>query len=153
MYEVGQFIYFFAKEKNQIFSAKVVEEITIKTLNGIEKDYTVNIKNTDDSTFSLSDLVKAKGYKTFDTEDKLKEHMINGATSYINKLVDKCNEQKKKVWGKTQKDVISDIALQNTEAIEKIQVDLGDGTKANIIDNTGLIGLEGDQKKNEYSAS
>lgn len=147
MYKVGNFIYLYSNKNNQIFSAKVVEEITIKSLDGEKVDYTVNIKNTEESTFQISDLTSSGKYKVFQSKNQLRDHMISNANNFITKLISNCDENRIKYWGKTDEDILKEVANKNTEVIEssndiskdRIQIELENGTKANIIDNTGVI--------------
>lgn len=142
MYNVGQFIFFYSSSKNQIFSARVIEEITVKKIDSIESDYRVDIKNSEDSQFLLSDLVRVKKFKVFTEEAELKSYMLTNAENFINKLIANCNEKRMTYWGKTDNDILSEVADKNTEVIQSsnsMSVELENGVKANIIDNTGVL--------------
>lgn len=142
MYKVGNFLYLYSKQKNQIYSAKIVEEITIKSLNGEKQDYTINLKKQEDSCFSLSEIQKTNLYKVFKDIDSLKHFMMKNAENYINNLISNCEKSRIKLWGKSESDIISEVAESNTQEIistDKIQIVLDDGIKANIIDNTGTL--------------
>ena len=147
MYKVGNFIYLYSSKNNQIFSAKVVEEIIIKSIDSEKVDYTVNIKNSEESTFSITDLKKSGKYKVFENKDSLRDYMITNANNFITKLIENCDKAKIKYWGKSDSDILEEVAGKNTEIIEskkelnskKIQISLENGIKANIIDNAGVI--------------
>lgn len=141
MYEVGNFIYFSSNKTKQIFSGRIVEEITIKKLSGTETDYRVDLKNSLDSQFLLSELRDVKKFNIFDNINELKQFMLKNVENTIDKLISKCQEDKTKYWGKTKDQVLEEIADQNTDAINsnKQQVELEDGTKVNIIDNAGVL--------------
>lgn len=144
MYKVGNFIYLYSKQKNQIFSAKIVEEITIKSLEEEKQDYTVNLKNNEDSCFSLSEIEKTNSYKVFKDIDSLKDFMMKNAENYITNLIKKCEESRIKLWGKSSNDIISEVADSNMANIDKgnkIQIELENGVKANIIDKTGTLNI------------
>ena len=64
------------------------------------------------------------------------------AENFINKLIANCNEKRISHWGKSDNDILSEVANKNTEVIQKsntISVELENGVKANIIDNTGVL--------------
>lgn len=142
MYDVGQFIFFYSSKKNQIFSAKVIEEITVKKIGSVESDYKVDIKNSSESQFLLSELVTVKKFKVFTEEADLKSYMLSNAEKFINKLITNCNERRMSHWGKNETDILSEVADQNTNIINSantMSVELENGVKANIIDNTGVL--------------
>lgn len=141
MYEVGNFIYFSSNKSKQIFSGRIVEEITIKKLSGTETDYRVDLKNSLDTQFLLSELRDVKKFKIFDNISELKNFMLKNVENTIDKLISKCEEDKAKFWGKTKDQVLEEIAHKNTNAINsnKTKLQLEDGTKVNIIDNTGVL--------------
>tara|TARA_Y100001972_G_scaffold124019_2_gene172324 strand:+ start:11130 stop:11567 length:438 start_codon:yes stop_codon:yes gene_type:complete len=140
MYEVGQFIYFYSSENNQIFSARIIEEIIIKKINSVDKDYRVDLKNQEDTQFLISDLIRVKKLKAFTDLDELKDFMMKNAEAYITKLIEKCSEKRIEYWGKSDSEILEEAASSNTEMINNtMRVQLEDGTKANIIDNSGVL--------------
>lgn len=140
MYEVGQFIYFYSSKNTQIFSARIIEEIIIKKIDSIDKDYRVDLKNKEDTQFLLSELVSVKKLKVFTDLVELKAFMMSNAESYITSLIEKCTQRKIDYWGKSDSDILEEAASFNTEAINStLTLQLEDGTKANIIDNTGVL--------------
>lgn len=140
MYEVGQFIYFYSSKNTQIFSARIIEEIIIKKIDSVDKDYRVDLKNKEDTQFLLSDLIKVKKLKAFTNLNDLKEFMMSNAETYITNLIEKCSKRRLEHWGKTDSDILEETASSNTEAINNtLTVQLEDGTKANIIDNSGVL--------------
>tara|TARA_Y100000592_G_C5323554_1_gene245978 strand:+ start:191 stop:628 length:438 start_codon:yes stop_codon:yes gene_type:complete len=140
MYEVGQFIYFYSRKNTQIFSARIIEEIIIKKIDSVDKDYRVDLKNKEDTQFLLSELVSVKNLKVFTDLVELKAFMMSNAESYITSLIKKCTQRKVDYWGKSDSDILEEAASSNTRAINNtLTLQLEDGTKANIIDNTGVL--------------
>ena len=120
MYEVGQFIYFYSSENNQIFSARIIEEIIIKKINSVDKDYRVDLKNQEDTQFLISDLIRVKKLKAFTDLDELKDFMMKNAEAYITKLIEKCSEKRIEYWGKSDSEILEEAASSNTEMINNL---------------------------------
>ena len=158
MFDVGQFIFVYYGSKKKLFAAKVIEEVTIKKLDKVEVDYTVMLKNNKDTTFTVKELKSIKDTEIFNTHEELKQFMVKKAQESIDTMISNCLIEKDKYW--PQEKVIKET-LENVPIVEekqliqnKIEIQLENGQKANIIDNSGLLNdlvTESDQvqKKNE----
>ena len=158
MFDVGQFIFVYYGSKKKLFAAKVIEEVTIKKLDKVEVDYTVMLKNNKDTTFTVKELKSIKDTEIFNTHEELKEFMVKKAQESIDTMISNCLLEKDKYWPqeKVIKETLENIPIvEEKQSIQnKIEIQLENGQKANIIDNSGLLNdlvTESDQvqKKNE----
>lgn len=165
MFNVGQFIYVYYGSKKKLFAAKVIEEVTIKKIDAVEVDYTVMLKNDKNSTFTITELKTVKGTEIFNTSDELKDFMLNKAKESIDLMVSNCIREKDNYWPpdipkvETQQEILDKVVESQIEentitTQNKIEIQLENGQKANIIDNSGLLSdltteSEQVQKKNE----
>jgi len=161
MFDVGQFIFVYYGSKKKLFAAKVIEEVTIKKLDKVEVDYTVMLKNNKDTTFTVKELKSIKDTEIFNTHEELKQFMVKKAQESIDTMISNCLLEKDKYWPqeKVIKETLEKVPIveekQEKQSIQnKIEIQLENGQKANIIDNSGLLNdlvTESDQvqKKNE----
>ena len=161
MFDVGQFIFVYYGSKKKLFAAKVIEEVTIKKLDKVEVDYTVMLKNNKDTTFTVKELKSIKDTEIFNTHEELKQFMVKKAQESIDTMISNCLLEKDKYWPqeKVTKETLEKVPIveekQEKQSIQnKIEIQLENGQKANIIDNSGLLNdlvTERDQvqKKNE----
>lgn len=161
MFDVGQFIFVYYGSKKKLFAAKVIEEVTIKKLDKVEVDYTVMLKNNKDTTFTVKELKSIKDTEIFNTHEELKQFMVKKAQESIDTMISNCLLEKDKYWPqeKVIKETLENVPIveekQEKQSIQnKIEIQLENGQKANIIDNSGLLNdlvTESDQvqKKNE----
>lgn len=158
MFDVGQFIFVYYGSKKKLFAAKVIEEVTIKKLDKVEVDYTVMLKNNKDTTFTVKELKSIKDTEIFNTHEELKQFMVKKAQESIDTMISNCLIEKDKYWPREKviKETLENVPIvEEKQSIQnKIEIQLENGQKANIIDNSGLLNdlvTESDQvqKKNE----
>jgi len=157
MYEVGQTIYTILEDKYKVVPLKISEQIVTKTLEGETVSYKAIMPN---KKLSKIDLTKLNNIYT--DINKVKSYMLNNAENAINEVLKETTTIENKYF-KKQDDIACNIELNNDiinsppeikkeQSIEeKIQVDLGDGIKANL--NVKSIESVLDQKKNEHITS
>ena len=143
-FSVGQILYLLSAKSMKVIPALVVEEVTIKTLDGEKISYNVRLpgKRTKTNLDSIDAL-------PFGTTDDLKTFMVTNAKKSIDKMIQasmaiahsefKKKKEKKPVDEKTVRTVsLEQINLESKDDHEEVEnkdrvlVDMGDGTKASI---------------------
>ena len=136
-YKVGQVLYMIGKNTTKIMPIQVVEEVIRTTLDGKEKTYTIQLP---DKKKTRADISEVKGI-LFKSTDKLKNHMIENATSAINmmltesiKLADLAFDaiDTKRIQNNNDASSIVTELVQNPKKEDIIKVDLGDGKIGNV---------------------
>jgi len=121
MYEVGQILYTVIEEKQIVIPVKVVEQVTIKTLEGEETNYKLLLPN------NKSQKVDSTKFSNLYTDiDKVESLLLENAKSAIDKmLLDSISLEQDffKTNVETQK-----CKVENND----IKINLGDGTVANL---------------------
>lgn len=155
MYEVGQTIYTIIEDKYKVVPLKISEQIVTKTLNGETVSYKALMPNKKQQKIDLQKLTNV-----YTNIEEVKQYMLNNAENAINEVLRETSTIENKYF-KKQDDIACNIESKNdiinsppppVESIEeKIQVDLGDGTTANL--NIKSIESVLDQKKNEHITS
>jgi|19_taG_2_1085344.scaffolds.fasta_scaffold00659_8 hypothetical protein len=160
-YNVGQILYLLSSENMSVIPVQVVEEITRKTLDGVNISYMIRIPDQKRSEVELSTLK----VETYDSLDTLRDHMYRNAQNSIDSLLDNAFTKSRAIFGEPVEN-IDPVAesiekVKNTpspKATEKkstrkprrsrkkkaatVQVDLGDGTIANVDKETlNMMGM------------
>ena len=144
MYEVGQVIYALLENKKVIIPIKVIEEITIKNLQEEITTYKVKIPNNKKDKVDLS-----KFSSVFITIDEASEYMIENAQKAIDDLTLKALDLEEKFFKEDSSE--NDACIND---INKVKIDLGDGTKANIdIETLNIINNQKESKANDSEES
>ena len=82
MYSVGQIIYSILEDKQILLPLQIVEQVTIKNLEGEETKYTVLVPNKNHQKLSLD-----KFKKVFDDLDEASSYLLNNAKKAIDDMV------------------------------------------------------------------
>lgn len=138
MYSVGKIAYAVLENKKVIIPIKIVEEITVKNLESELTTYKVLIPNNKDKV----DLSKFK--KVFDSIEEASSYMLENAKNAIDELALKALEFEEKFFS-SNTSVVNETCNNDNN---KVKIDLGNGTTANI-DVNSLDNLNLKQEENE----
>jgi hypothetical protein len=83
-YKVGQILYVVPTKQTAVYPMQVIEEITKKSLNGVEIDYVLKAGGEDPKTILHREI---KG-EIFETADKAKMILTDRATKSVHRLVE-----------------------------------------------------------------
>lgn len=127
---IGQILYFIPAGKLMLYPLQVVEEVTKKTLKGIEVDYSLRMGN--EKVVHYCDL---KG-EVFESTEKARSIMLERASMQIDNMLQKAIKSAKE-WYENVPDVISDDMPKLVDpSIDRegsvTVVELPDGTKARL---------------------
>lgn len=103
--KIGQIIFFMNEDDATILTARVVEEVAKKTIQGTQIFYVVELLRKADTTPVLVPLDSIKGVPFFSKND-LKKEMVQRATSTIDSMIE--NVQKMITANKWEEDEASD---------------------------------------------
>ena len=123
-YQVGQVIYLVSKKDTRIFPARVIEQISRRTLAGEEESYIIELPDKKSSRVPLENI----DAEIFVSLDLLKTHLLNEATATIDRVVENAAVVQKQVF--KSEATIQDSALQ--DAADSVEIDIGDGVKARV---------------------
>ena len=123
-YQVGQVVYLVSKKDTRIFPARVIEQISRRTLAGEEESYTIELPDKKASRVSLENI----DAEIFVSLDLLKAHLLNEATSTIERVVENAAVVQKRVF--KSEATIQDSVLQDAD--DSVEIDMGDGVKARV---------------------
>lgn len=84
-FSVGQVVFIFSREKSQLRPARVVQETTQKTIEGVRTSYSIQFSPSepDDELFDIDKLKE----EVFATADEAQRTLIDRTTNSIKKLV------------------------------------------------------------------
>ena len=125
MYSVGQIIYSILEDKQILLPLQIVEQVTIKNLEGEETKYTVLVPNKNHQKLSLD-----KFKKVFDDLDEASSYLLNNAKKAIDDMVMKAIELEDLNFKKKENKLIDNSTCKNEP--DNIKIELGDGIKASI---------------------
>ena len=123
-YQVGQVVYLVSKKDTRIFPAMVIEQISRRTLAGEEESYIIEPPDKKASRVPLENI----DAEIFVSLDLLKAHLLNEATSTIEKVVENAATVQKRVF--KSEATIQDSVLQ--DSADSVEIDMGDGVKARV---------------------
>lgn len=142
MYEVGDIVYIISNKQRQVIPAKVVEQVTRRTLNGEQVSYKIQLPGDPNQT-RIVDLAGVDGSVHSSIEevrDLLYKHAISAIDSVIetaNNMRDASFEVKTRVA--SNEPLVQDSAQNVTEVpkskkngASKIKIQLPDGSSANV---------------------
>jgi hypothetical protein len=131
-YNVGQILFMTNTKSFKIIPIQVVEEVVRTTIDGQIKTYMVMLPDKDKTVVDISE-VKTE---IFQTEDQVKEYMLDNTRNAIESLMLSANRMKSKCFG-DDKNEEAEAEKNHSEPLTKdghevISVDLGDGSVAKM---------------------
>ena len=144
-YSVGQVLYLLMNKEKTVVPVQVVEKLLRTTLNGESISYIVELPTKSRDRRSL-DNIESSVYVTI---EDVKNEMLDNASQTIDKIIEKSHQlgvnffpsaykKESSIDRKTSGDLENDENDSQDE--QKVEVDLGDGVKGNIILNPSMIG-------------
>ena len=124
MYSVGQVIYTVLEEKQLVLPVKVIEEVTIKNLEGEKTNYKVLLPNHKNQKISIDKLDK-----TFDDAQQASDFLIKNAKQAIDEMIFSAMNLEEKFFGSVKDKEEIDACKKDNNSVK---IDLGDGNVANI---------------------
>lgn len=135
MYSVGQIIYTVLETKQLVLPVKVIEEVTIKNLDGEKTNYKVLLPNKQSQKISIEKLET-----TFLDAQSASDYLLSNAKKAIDEMIFSAMTLEEKFFGSEKKSSEKIEACNND--LNKVKIDLGDGKVANIdvteLDKTNL---------------
>lgn len=125
-YKVGQILYVVPTKQTAVYPMQVIEEITKKSLSGVEIDYVLRAGGEDPKTILHREI---RG-EIFETADKAKMILTERATKSVHMLVETAYK-KSLEWYPTTQPIQQKNELIETKSSEHT-VTLEDGTVARI---------------------
>ena len=124
MYSVGQVIYTVLEEKQLVLPVKVIEEVTVKNLEGEKTNYKVLLPNHKNQKISIEKLDK-----TFDDAQQASDFLIENAKKAIDEMIFSAMNLEEKFFGVAKAKEEIDACNNDNNSVK---IDLGDGNVANI---------------------
>jgi len=122
-YQVSQIVYLVSKKDTRIFPARVVEQISRRTLEGEEESYVIELPDKKSSRVPLESI----DAELFVSLDLLRDHLLHEATVAITRVVENAANVQKKAFGS---EAPLQEGLQNSS--DSVEIDMGDGVKARV---------------------
>ena len=144
MYKVGQVVYTVLESKQQIVPIRIVEEVSVKTLNGETISYKGLLPNRKNSKISLEKLDKI-----YTSIEEVKSELIKKATDAISNMISETSKIENKYF-RVEKEETNEVLLEKNIKCQNnntnVKIDLGQGLTGNInIDSLNNFNM--DQKK------
>ena len=124
MYNVGQVIYTVLEDKQIVLPVKIIEEVTIKNLEGEKTNYKVLLPNSKNQKISIDKLDK-----TFDDAQQASDFLIKNAKKAIDEMIFSAMNLEEKFFGIKKPSEKIDTCNKDEN---NVKIDLGDGNVANI---------------------
>lgn len=142
MYEVGDIVYIISNKQRQVIPAKVVEQVTRRTLNGEQVSYKIQLPGDPNQT-RIVDLAGVDGSVHSSIEevrDLLYKHAISAIDSVIetaNNMRDASFEVKTRVASneplvQDSAQTVTEVPKSKKNGASKIKIQLPDGSSANV---------------------
>jgi hypothetical protein len=146
MYEVGQVLYTIIDDKQVVIPVKIIEQVTVKTLEGEETNYKLLLPN---NKMQKVDMIKFKNL--YPDVDAIEKSLTEKAKNAITQMLVDAVTLEDRFFAQNVKKDIKNIELSpmcNNEN-QNVKIDLGDGVVANIDKNNinKIIEQEELQKK------
>lgn len=125
MYKVGQVIYTIIVDKQIVMPLQIIEEVTIKNLEGEETQYKVLLPNNKHQKVNIEKLSNV-----FVDLDDAASFLLENAKNAIDEMILKAVDLEEKFFVKKEKTLVEKVACN--EDPNKVTIELGDGQKANI---------------------
>lgn len=128
-YRVGQILFVILNKKMQIYPMMIIEEITKRTMQGVETNYVLQAGAESTSTVLLNQV----DGEVFESADDARRVLIERATSQIDRLIQVATE-KSSEWYIRQEPAPKAVVAAPTPVvdIDMVKVELPDGTVANL---------------------
>jgi len=132
MYEVGQILYTIIEDKQIVVPVKVIEQVTIKTLDGEETNYKLLLPNN-----KLQKVDMSKFKNVFKDISVIENKLVEKAKSAIDQMLIDAITLEEKFFASKEKEVKTSNEETQTcnNEINSVKIDLGDGVIANIDKN------------------
>jgi len=141
MYKVGQVIYTIIVDKQIVMPLQIIEEVTIKNLEGEETQYKVLLPNNKKQKVNIEKLSNV-----FVDLDEASSFLLENAKNAIDEMILKAVDLEEKFFVKKEKSLVEKEACN--EDPNKVTIELGDGQKANInIDNLQQYSLDNPEEE------
>ena len=124
MYRVGQVIYTVLEDKQLVLPVKIIEEVTIKNLEGEKTNYKVLLPNHKNQKISIEKLDK-----TFNDAQQASDFLIKNAKQAIDEMIFSAMSLEEKFFGSVKVKEEIDACKKDNNSVK---IDLGDGNVANI---------------------
>lgn len=143
MYKVGQVIYTIIVDKQIVMPLQIIEEVTIKNLEGEETQYKVLLPNNKKQKVNIEKLSNV-----FVDLDEASAFLLENAKNAIDEMILKAVDLEEKFF--VPKKVTPNVVQERNEDTNKVTIELGDGQKANInIDNLQQYNLQNPNENEE----
>ena len=143
MYKVGQVIYTIIVDKQIVMPLQIIEEVTIKNLEGEETQYKVLLPNNKKQKVNIEKLSNV-----FVDLDEASAFLLENAKNAIDEMILKAVDLEEKFF--VPEKVTPDVVQKCNEDTNKVTIELGDGQKANInIDNLQQYNLQNPNENEE----
>ena len=143
MYKVGQVIYTIIVDKQIVMPLQIIEEVTIKNLEGEETQYKVLLPNNKKQKVNIEKLSNV-----FVDLDEASAFLLENAKNAIDEMILKAVDLEEKFF--VPKKVTPNVVQERNEDTNKVTIELGDGQKANInIDNLKQYNLQNPNENEE----
>lgn len=142
MYEVGDIVYIISNKQRQVIPAKIVEQVTRRTLNGEQISYKIQLPG-DPSQTRIVDLSGVDG-SVHSSIDEVRDLLYKHAISAIDNVIDTAvNMRDASFELKPRVDPIetsieqpaqkpADVSKTKKNGTSKIKIQLPDGSSANV---------------------
>tara|TARA_B100000085_G_scaffold262524_1_gene267791 strand:+ start:1266 stop:1709 length:444 start_codon:yes stop_codon:yes gene_type:complete len=132
MYEVGQILYTIIEDKQIVVPVKVIEQVTIKTLDGEETNYKLLLPNN-----KLQKVDMSKFKNVFKDISVIENKLVEKAKNAIDQMLIDAITLEEKFFTSKEKEVKTSNEETQTcnNEINSVKIDLGDGVIANIDKN------------------
>ena len=127
-YQVGQVLYTCNEKSLKIIPLQIVEIVVRTTINGEKKEYIVQLPDKENTTTSLESI----GGNIFSDIDTIRTHLIDNATSAIDKMINLANSIVTERFINVNNVVQNNTSMQVDTNNDIIMVDLGNGVKAKM---------------------
>ena len=142
MYEVGDIVYIISNKQRQVIPAKIVEQVTRRTLSGEQISYKIQLPGDPNQT-RIVDLSGIDG-TVHSSIDEVRELLYNHAISAIDSVIDSACTMRDanfevKPPASAPERFVQDVTPQTVEApktkkngASKLKIQLPDGSSANV---------------------
>lgn len=142
MYEVGDIVYIISNKQRQVIPAKIVEQVTRRTLSGEQVSYKIQLPGDPNQT-RVVDLSGVDG-TVHSSIEEVRDLLYKHAMSAIDSVIETANSMRDSSFEVKQRSVSVEHRTQETsqDAVEapkskkngasKLKIQLPDGSSANV---------------------
>ena len=146
MYEVGQVLYTIIDDKQVVIPVKIIEQVTVKTLEGEETNYKLLLPNN-----KMQKVDMAKFKNLYPDVDAIEKSLTEKAKNAITQMLVDAVTLEDRFFAQNVKKDIKNIELSSmcNNENQNVKIDLGEGVVVNIDKNNinKIIEQEELQKK------